>query len=320
MKAAPRGRVGGVVTNGYQAHGAKLFGRTRTLRSAKRCQARTRRGHPLPSAGNPSRAMPDARGSSRQRRPSGPRNGAWKHGMCSSGDRTQAGGCADDVARRARPLTGISARCDCEAPGLDECGDTGKPCYIIGDDGPTVKTLFIGNQCILPNVIRYLTKAALLSATLAIVALPGLARAQSGSAGGSIGNDEKSLSGSRETPRAAEPSKPARRAANPRPKRRAAASRKSGGGGNGGGNFDGAWVLTSVGSPCGTSSDTVVITGSRMVGQYGTSQVSPNGATSGIGSAGSLTWSMSGRFSGRSGSGTFRRSDGCAGSWTGAKQ
>ena len=38
------------------------------------------------------------------------------------------------------------------------------------------------------------------------------ALAQSGSAGGSIGNDEKSLSGSREKPRAVESSKPARRA------------------------------------------------------------------------------------------------------------
>ena len=135
------------------------------------------------------------------------------------------------------------------------------------------------------KIIRYLAKAALLSATLASVALPGLARAQ-GSAGGSIGNDEKSLSGSRETPRAAEPSKPTRRS-KPEADEPRRASRKSGGGGNGGGNLDGAWVLTSVGSPCGTSSDTVVITGNRMVGQYGTAQVSPNGSTSGIGSAGS---------------------------------
>jgi hypothetical protein len=171
----------------------------------------------------------------------------------------------------------------------------------------------------LPNLIRYLTTAALLSATLAIVALSNLARAQSGSAGGSIGNDEKSLSGSRETPRAAEPSKPARRSKTETeaPSR---ASRKSGGGGSGGGNIDGAWILTSVGTPCGSSSDTVVISSGRMVGQYGTAQVSPNGGVSGIGSAGSLSWTMSGRFSGRSGSGTFRRSDGCAGSWSGAKQ
>ena len=184
--------------------------------------------------------------------------------------------------------------------------------------GPAVRTLFIGNQCILPNLIRYLTRAALLSATLAIVALPSLGHAQSGSAGGSIGNDEKSLSGSRETPRAAEPSKPARRSKTETeaPSR---APRKSGGG-NGGANIDGAWILTSVGTPCGSSTDTVVISSGRMVGQYGTSQVSPNGGVSGIGSAGSLSWTMSGRFSGRSGSGTFRRSDGCAGSWTGAKQ
>lgn len=165
------------------------------------------------------------------------------------------------------------------------------------------------------NVIRYLGKAAVLSATLVVIALPIPAGAQSGSVGGSIGNDEKSLSGSREAPRAVETSKPARRskpeAAEPR-----RAPRKSGGGGN----LDGAWVLTSVGSPCGSSSDTVVITGNRLVGQYGTAQVSPNGSTSGIGAAGSLTWSMSGRFSGRSGSGTFRRSDGCVGSWTGSKQ
>jgi hypothetical protein len=170
---------------------------------------------------------------------------------------------------------------------------------------------------ILPNVIRYLKTVALLSATLAVVALPELARAQSGSAGGSIGNDEKSLSGSRETPRAVESSKPARRS-KPEAEAPARASRKSGGGG--GGNFDGAWVLTSVSASCAGSTDTVIVTSGRMVGQYGTAQVSPNGSTFGTGAAGGLSWTMSGRLSGRSGSGTFQRSDGCAGSWTGAKQ
>ena len=164
------------------------------------------------------------------------------------------------------------------------------------------------------GIIRFGIGAALLLAMLAVVALPGLARAQ-GSAGGSVGNDEKSLSGSRATPGAAEPSKPAR--SKPRAEEPSRTPRRSGGGG---GNLDGAWVLTSVGAPCGSSTDTVVITGSQMVGQYGTSQVGSNGSVSGIGSAGSLTWTMSGRFSGRSGSGTFRRSDGCAGSWTGSKR
>jgi hypothetical protein len=178
--------------------------------------------------------------------------------------------------------------------------------------------LFIGNRHLMQKFIRYVAKA-LLSATLAVIALQGPAGAQSGSAGGSIGNDEKSLSGSREPPRAIEPSRPARRG-KPEAEEPRRASRTSGGGGTGGGNLDGAWVLTSVGSPCGTSSDTVIVTGNKMVGQYGTAQVSPNGSTSGIGAAGSLTWTMSGRLSGRSGSGTFRRSDGCAGSWTGSKQ
>jgi len=171
------------------------------------------------------------------------------------------------------------------------------------------------------DVIQYFVKAALPPAMLALVAfLPNFAHAQSGSAGGSIGNDEKSLSGSRATPGAAAPSKPARRS-KPEADEPRRASRKSGGSGSsGGGNFDGAWVLTSVGTPCGTSSDTVVITGTNLVGQYGSSHVSPNGAMSGVGSAGSLSWTASGRFSGRSGSGTFQRSDGCVGSWTGAKQ
>jgi hypothetical protein len=159
---------------------------------------------------------------------------------------------------------------------------------------------------------RYFLEAAVLAAALAVVALPDMARAQSGSAGGSIGNDEKSLSGSRQTPRAAEPSKPARRS-KPEADEPRRAPQKSG-------NYDGAWVLTSVGRTCDSSTDTVVITSGTMVGKYGTGQVSPNGAVSGTGAAGSLSWTMSGRFSGRSGSGTFQRSDGCVGSWTGSKQ
>ena len=203
--------------------------------------------------------------------------------------------------------------------GLDGCDHTGEPrvhCPHLGSEGFARQSLLIGNQSILADLIRYLAQAALLPATLAIVALPDPARAQSGSSGGSIGNDEKSLSGSREMPDAARPSKPARRGKSETetPSR---ASRKSGGGG---GNIEGAWILTSVGTPCGSSTDAVVISSGRMVGQYGTAQVSPNGGVSGVGSAGSLSWTMSGRFSGRSGSGTFRRSDGCAGSWSGSKQ
>jgi hypothetical protein len=169
------------------------------------------------------------------------------------------------------------------------------------------------------NVIRCLGGTALLSVALIVgVAAPGTARAESGSAGGSIGNDEKSLSGSREAPRTVEPSKPAARS-KPEPEAPRRASRNSSGGG-GGGNLDGSWVLTSAGRTCAGSVDAVTISNGRMVGQYGSGSVSANGSVSGVGSAGSLSWTMSGRFSGSRGSGSFRRSDGCVGSWTGSKQ
>src|SRR6478672_3319806 len=79
------------------------------------------------------------------------------------------------------------------------------------------------------------------------------ALAQSGSAGGSIGNDEKSLSGSREKPRSAEPSKPARRDKPDSDEPRRASRRSGGEGSGGGGGFDGSWVAVAVGTPCGSS-------------------------------------------------------------------
>ena len=143
--------------------------------------------------------------------------------------------------------------------------------------------------------------------------------AQSGSAGGSIGNDEKSISGSRQAPRAVESERPARRnkPAAEAPRR---ASRKSGGGegASGGGNFDGAWVSHSVG--CGNATERFVISGGSLSGELSSGQVSPNGSTSSAGAVSGLSWSSSGRFSGRSGSGTFRRSDGCSGTWSASKQ
>ena len=150
------------------------------------------------------------------------------------------------------------------------------------------------------------------------VGMTGAALAQSGSAGGSIGNDEKSLSGSREKPRAVESSKPARRA-KPESDEPRRASGKSGGGG-GGGNFDGSWVAVAVGTPCGSSTERFVISGGSLSGELSSGSVSPNGATRSGGSVQGLSWSSSGRFSGRSGSGSFVRSDGCTGRWTASKQ
>jgi hypothetical protein len=141
-----------------------------------------------------------------------------------------------------------------------------------------------------------------------------LAYAQSGSAGGSIGNDEKSLSGSR----AGESSKPARRS-QPEADEPRRAGRKSGGGG--GGNFDGAWLVSSRGVTCqGSSSNAVVVTSGKIIGETARGTVSPDGRVYGTSTGNGLTVVTTGRLSGRSGGGTFRQSDGCTGTWTASKQ
>lgn len=168
---------------------------------------------------------------------------------------------------------------------------------------------------------RGFVRTVLLSLFIAVAFGPGLAIAQSGSAGGSIGNDDKSLSGSRDAPRSVESSKPARRS---KPEteepRRAARSSGGGGGGGGGGNFDGAWVAVSVGTPCGSATERFVISGGSVSGELSSGQVSPNGSTRTGGSVSGLSWTSTGRFSGRTGSGSFVRSDGCTGRWTASKQ
>lgn len=172
----------------------------------------------------------------------------------------------------------------------------------------------------MPNPIRRPIGITFFCA-LALAIGSATALAQSGSAGGSIGNDEKSVSGSRQTPRAVETEKPVRRS-KPQPEEPRSAARKSGGDGvrGGGGNFDGAWVAHSVGTTCGAATERFVVSGGRLSGELSSGQVSSNGSTTSGGSASGLTWNSSGRFSGRSGSGTFVRSDGCTGRWTASKQ
>ncbi|MCP3390171.1 hypothetical protein NLM27_15435 [Bradyrhizobium sp. CCGB12] len=166
-----------------------------------------------------------------------------------------------------------------------------------------------------PSVNRTTALSFLLTVALGSMS----AFAQSGSAGGTIGNDEKSLSGSRQdgaSERSAEPAPSARRskpAEEPR-----ASSRRSGGGGGGGG-FDGAWHVTSVGCG-GSTSGAVVVSSGRIIGQGVSGTVSSSGSVSTRGQGEGVTFTSAGRLSGRSGSGTWRRSDGCGGTWTSAKQ
>jgi hypothetical protein len=162
-------------------------------------------------------------------------------------------------------------------------------------------------------VIPAIALAFFLSATIA----PPSALAQSGSAGGSIGNDEKSLSGSR-SDRSAEPAPSARRS-KPAEEPRSSSRRGGGGGGGGGGSFDGAWMVVSVGCG-GTTSGAVVVSSGKVIGQGVTGTVSASGAVSTFGQGDGVTFTGSGRLGARSGSGSFRRSDGCGGTWTSSKQ
>jgi hypothetical protein len=164
--------------------------------------------------------------------------------------------------------------------------------------------------------------ATLLGFALALTISPNTTYAQ-GSAGGSIGNDDKAVSGSRSEPRSAKPERSSRRSKSEDEPRRSSSRRSGGGGGGGGGggSADGAWVVSSAGVTCpDTFTETVVVTSGRIVGANGTGTVSPSGSVTGVGNYSGIIVRSQGRMVGRSGSGTFTRSDGCTGRWTSSKQ
>ena len=166
------------------------------------------------------------------------------------------------------------------------------------------------------KLVRSWIGATLIGCSIAIIISPGTTYAQ-GSAGGSIGNDDKAVSGSRPEPPAVEKSARRSRSDDDEPHRSSA--RKSSGGG---GSFDGAWIVNAVGVTCsGTSSNAVVVTSGKIIGNNVTSgRVSPSGSVYATGGSSGLTNVTTGRLSGRSGSGTFVQSDGCRGRWTASKQ
>jgi hypothetical protein len=138
-----------------------------------------------------------------------------------------------------------------------------------------------------------------------------------GATGGSIGKQDKSVSGgqdggARSTSRESE-----------RPSRSERSSKRSSGGGGSGGvsQFDGRWASASFGRTCPEKTTAVVtIAGGNMVSEGFTGRVSGSGSVSGVWAGSGLTASVSGRISGQRGAGTFRRSDGCVGGWTLVKQ
>ena len=135
-----------------------------------------------------------------------------------------------------------------------------------------------------------------------------------GSTGGSIGKQDKSLSGGQDSDSRSTSRERERPARSERPSRSERAPRGSGGGA---GNFDGTWNSASFGRTCpDRATDVVTISGGRMSGTGFSGRVSGTGAVSGLWAGNGISATVSGHMSGNRGSGTFRRSDGCVGTWT----
>jgi hypothetical protein len=150
-------------------------------------------------------------------------------------------------------------------------------------------------------------------------AAPALAQ---GATGGSIGKQDKSISGDQDSggskPRSTAKERERPSSERERPSR---SERSSKSGGGGGGNYDGTWNSASAGQTCSDrTTDVVTISGGQMSGTGFSGRVSSSGSVSGVWAGSGISASISGRMSGRSGSGSFRRSDGCVGTWTLSKQ
>ncbi len=160
-------------------------------------------------------------------------------------------------------------------------------------------------------------RRAVLGATTVLTLVSGLATArsaetpivvaQSGSYGGTIGQQDKSMSGDEPAPRRT----PSRSYREPAP-RASRAPRY---------NYDGAWSVQAIGQNCVNNTvAAVVISQGRVVGQGVTGTVSPSGAVRTVGAAGNVSITSQGQLSGGGGAGTYRQSDGCYGRWIASKQ
>jgi hypothetical protein len=168
---------------------------------------------------------------------------------------------------------------------------------------------------------KILARTAALCLFAASVALHTVPAAAQGATGGSIGKQDKSISGgdeggsSRSTSREHE-----RERERPSRRERSSHRERGGGGGGGGGNFDGQWSVASVGKPCGAGQAAMGISGGRIVSNTFSGSVSGGGSIHGSFAANGRTGNFHGHLSGSSGSGSFTRSDGCNGSFSMVKQ
>lgn len=89
------------------------------------------------------------------------------------------------------------------------------------------------------------------------------------------------------------------------------------------GGFDGNWSFTGTSTNCqGSGGGTFTVSGTRVfVSGGGRGQVSRSGAfQASTNAGGGVTLNAVGRLSGNRGSGSYQRSDGCAGRWTAVRR
>jgi hypothetical protein len=93
---------------------------------------------------------------------------------------------------------------------------------------------------------------------------------------------------------------------------------------NGGGSsFDGTWAYTGIGTNCrGSGTGLLIISGSLVSSRnHNIGRVSPDGTyRSASISTDGVPLTATGKMSGNSGSGSYRRADGCNGRWTAKRQ
>jgi hypothetical protein len=148
---------------------------------------------------------------------------------------------------------------------------------------------------------------------IALLLAPQRALAQAGTTGGNIGKPEKSISGGQDEsakPHAAKKTPPKQSRSASAPARAAAGPAAA----------SGAWKGVSTGSCIPDWSWTLQISNEGVITGSGTTgHVGRGGAGSGTMTVLGRDYNFVGHFGPSTGSGTWKRSDGCFGSWTGTK-
>ncbi len=83
--------------------------------------------------------------------------------------------------------------------------------------------------------------------------------------------------------------------------------------------FDGIWSINVESACAGSGAGSLRIRGGQVYGSNVRGTISPSGSLYATGRSAGMTQHSTGRLSGSSGGGSFRRADGCTGTWTASR-